>query len=95
MAVAFPVGVGIALVLGVFINYFGAPKGDPVILFLGVALIVIAIILNGIASGKVSSVTETVKTKKKGVIIAIFAGILMSFFYRFVASSMDLSNLLN
>ncbi|HHU42122.1 MAG TPA: multidrug DMT transporter permease, partial [Fermentimonas caenicola] len=57
MAVAFPVGVGIALVLGVFINYFGAPKGDPVILFLGVALIVIAIILNGIASGKVSSVT--------------------------------------
>ena len=95
MAVAFPVGVGIALVLGVFINYFGAPKGDPVILFLGVALIVIAIILNGIASGKVSSVTETVKTKKKGVIIAIFAGILMSFFYRFVASSMDLSNLEN
>jgi glucose uptake protein len=95
MAVAFPVGVSIALVLGVFINYFGAPKGDPVILFLGVALIVIAIILNGIASGKVSSVTETVKTKKKGVIIAIFAGILMSFFYRFVASSMDLSNLEN
>lgn len=95
MAVAFPVGVGIALVLGVFINYFGAPKGDPVILFLGVALIVIAIILNGIASGKVSSVTETVRTKKKGVIIAIFAGILMSFFYRFVASSMDLSNLEN
>lgn len=44
MAVAFPLGVGLALVLGVIINYIGAPKGDPAILFAGVALIVIAII---------------------------------------------------
>ena len=44
MAVAFPLGVGLALVLGVFINYFSAPKGDPLLLFVGVALIVIAII---------------------------------------------------
>ncbi|HCM20642.1 MAG TPA: multidrug DMT transporter permease, partial [Porphyromonadaceae bacterium] len=73
----------------------GAPKGDPVILFLGVALIVIAVILNGIASGKKSSGTEESKTKKKGIIIAICAGILMSFFYRFVASAMDLNNLEN
>ncbi|MGI6078877.1 MAG: GRP family sugar transporter [Fastidiosipilaceae bacterium] len=95
MSVAFPVGVGIALVLGVFINYFGAPKGDPVILFLGVALIVIAIVLNGIASGKMSKGAEESKTKKKGIIIAICAGFLMSFFYRFVASAMDLKNLEN
>lgn len=54
MSVAFPVGVGLALVLGVFVNYFSVPKGDPVILFLGVFLIVLAIIFNGIASGKVS-----------------------------------------
>ena len=92
-SVAFPVGVGLALVLGVFINYFGAPKGDPLILFMGVALIVIAIILNGLASGKVSTGTEENKAKKKGVFIAICAGILMSFFYRFVASTMDLNNL--
>ena len=91
MAVAFPVGVGLALVLGVFINYFSAPKGDPVILFLGVALIVVAIILNGIASGKMKSGDEQ-KSRKKGVLIAICAGVLMSFFYRFVASSMDLNN---
>ena len=95
MSVAFPVGVGLALVLGVFINYFGAPKGDPVILFLGVALIVIAIVLNGVASGKMSSGTDERKTKKKGIIIAICAGFLMSFFYRFVASAMDLNNLEN
>jgi glucose uptake protein len=95
MSVAFPIGVGLALVLGVFINYFGAPKGDPVILFMGVALIVIAIILNGLASGKMSLGSEEKKTKKKGIIIAVCAGILMSFFYRFVASAMDLNNLEN
>ena len=95
MSVAFPIGVGLALVLGVFINYFGAPKGDPAILFLGVALIVVAILLNGIASGKVSSGSEESKTRKKGVIIAICAGLLMSFFYRFVASAMDLNNFEN
>ncbi|MGI6047851.1 MAG: GRP family sugar transporter [Petrimonas sp.] len=95
MSVAFPVGVGLALVLGVFINYFGAPKGDPVILFLGVALIVVAIVLNGVASGKVSTGSEESKTKKKGIILAIAAGFLMSFFYRFVAAAMDLTNFEN
>ncbi len=36
MAVAFPVGVGIALALGVIINYIAVPKGNPLILFIGV-----------------------------------------------------------
>lgn len=93
MSVAFPVGVGLALVFGVFINYFGAPKGDPTILFLGVAFIVIAIIFNGVASGKMVKGEEESKMKKKGIIIAVFAGILMSFFYRFVAAAMDLEHL--
>lgn len=93
MSVAFPVGVGLALVLGVFINYFGAPKGDPAILFMGVALVVVAVILNGVASGKMSAGSEEKKTKKKGIIIAICAGVLMSFFYRFVAAAMDLNSL--
>ena len=54
LSVAFPLGVGLALVLGVVVNYVGAPKGDPVILFLGVALIVAAIVCNGIASQRVA-----------------------------------------
>ena len=44
LSVAFPLGVGLSLVLGVIINYIGAPKGNPAILFIGVALIVIDII---------------------------------------------------
>lgn len=90
MAVAFPLGVGLALVLGVFINYFSAPKGDPILLFIGVTLIVIAIICNGIASR--SSSQQQTAGNKKGITLAIAAGVLMSFFYRFVAAAMDLNN---
>ena len=52
MSVAFPVGVGLALVLGVLINYFGAAKGEPLFIFVGVALIAVAILLNGLAYKK-------------------------------------------
>lgn len=54
MAVAFPVGIGLALVLGVLINYIGSAKGDPVLLFGGVALVIVAIVLNGIAYKMIS-----------------------------------------
>lgn len=92
MSVAFPLGVGLALVLGVFINYFGDPKGDPVLLFLGVGLIVVAIVLNGIAAGKKGTEATDTSNTKKGIILAFVAGVLMSFFYRFVARAMDLDN---
>jgi len=91
MAVAFPVGVGLALVLGVFINYFGAPYGDAVLLFSGVAFIVFALIFNGVAYGKITK-NKDKNVARKGLYIAIAAGILMSFFYRFVAAAMDLNN---
>ena len=90
MAVAFPVGIGLALVLGVIINYIGSQKGDPVFLFLGVGLIAVAIVLNAIAYKKTSGGNQ--KASAKGILISILAGVLMSFFYRFIAASMDLDN---
>jgi len=90
MAVAFPLGVGIALVLGVVVNYMSTPKGDPLVLFVGVALIMIAIIFNGIASGKIKNKEKT--SSSKGIWLALIAGVLMSFFYRFVAAAMDINN---
>jgi glucose uptake protein len=90
MSVAFPLGVGISLVLGTVVNYIGAPKGNPVILFIGIALIVIAIICNGIASGKMQG--EKKEGSSKGIWLAVLAGTLMAFFYRFVARAMDLEN---
>jgi glucose uptake protein len=92
LSVAFPLGVGLALVLGVIINYFGAPKGDPVILFSGVLLVVVAVICNGCASGRISKSTSSSGKSKKGIYLALVAGVLMSFFYRFVAAAMDLDH---
>ena len=90
MAVAFPLGVGLALVLGTIVNYVGAPKGDPTILFIGVALIVVAIICNGVASARADR-SDSGKGGM-GIALALVAGVLMSFFYRFVARAMDLDN---
>lgn len=95
MAVAFPLGVGIALVLGVIVNYFGEPKGNPVLLFIGVGLVVAAIICNGIASGRVSKSDDSATQNRKGILLAVCAGALMAFFYRFVAAAMDLSDFEN
>jgi glucose uptake protein len=86
MAVAFPVGVGIALALGVIINYIATPKGNPFILFIGVGLIVAAIIIDAVAYKKHSASLQ--KISKKGILLSVSAGILMALFYRFVASSM-------
>lgn len=93
MAVAFPIGIGLALVLGVIINYLGAAKGNPVLLFLGVGLVTIAIIFNAVAYHKTSKGTNSVSSK--GILLSIVAGILMSFFYRFIAASMDLNDFVN
>ena len=64
MAVAFPVGVGIALALGVIVNYVFAPQGNAIWLFGGVALIVAAIIIDAMAYKKHSAVvTESFRKR--------------------------------
>lgn len=86
MAIAFPIAIGLALVLGVVINYMGEATGDPLLLFGGVALVTIAIIINAIAYSKMKN-NETASSRK-GIVISILGGIIMSFFYRFVADSL-------
>lgn len=86
MAVAFPVGIGIALVLGVLVNYLASPQGNAEWLFFGVALITVAIVLDAVAYRKKASQSQKVPTK--GILLAVSGGVLMAMFYRFVASSM-------
>ena len=86
MSVAFPVGIGIALVLGVVVNYFDSPQGNALLLFGGVALIAIAIVLNARAYKKLSAVNTA--PSSKGLLLSVTAGLLMGFFYRFVAKAM-------
>ena len=85
MAVAFPIGIGLALALGVVVNYIATPLGNPVILFSGVAFVVIAIVLDAKAYKKLPSKVESTT---KGIVVSLLAGVLMGFFYRFVAASM-------
>jgi glucose uptake protein len=88
MSVAFPVGIGLALVLGVLVNYVSTQKGDPILLFTGVALVVLAIVLDALAYRKLAKTTQ--KNAKTGLFLALVGGFLMSFFYFFVAQSMSL-----
>ena len=93
MAIAFPIGIGLALVLGVFNNYLPNPEDyNSLYLFLGVGLVTLAIIINALAYKKVSQGSKSTK----GIVLSLVAGLLMSFFYRFVADSMstDLINII-
>lgn len=85
MAVAFPVVVGLALVIGVATNYLAVPVGNPILLSMGVALVTVAIILDSLAYRKKSSKSQTTL---KGIVVSVLGGLLMGFFYRFVAASM-------
>ena len=97
MAVAFPLGVGISMALGTINTYIvelgqGVHNTNPIWLFAGVVLVVLAIICNGVASGKVGNSDVPASSIKKGIVLAVLAGVLMSLFYSFVARAMDLEN---
>ena len=86
MAVAFPVGIGLALVIGVIVNYVAAPVGNVALLSTGVILVVVAIILDAVAYRRLPGGAAGVSTK--GLILSVACGLLMGMFYRFVAASM-------
>ena len=97
MSVAFPLGVGLALVLGVINNYRvavqqGSKTGNVLLLIIGVALVVCAIVFNGIASSKKGEGGVSKADQRKGVILALIAGVVMSFFSSFVMRAMDTAN---
>jgi len=99
MSVAFPVGIGLALVLGVVVNYCraastGATTGNPTLLFGGVAIIVVAILCNAFAYKIKQSNNQTIQqsnTLLKGIALSIVCGVLMAFFYDFIAKTMDMN----
>jgi glucose uptake protein len=89
MAVAFPIGIGIALVEGVVINYIAQPKGNPVLIFTGVALITLAIILDALAYRNQQGLGSEPGVLAKGVSLAFAGGILMGLFYYLVQRSIS------
>lgn len=81
-SVAFPLGIGLALVLGTLLAFITNPSttARPMFLFLGLALVTLAIIANGIAYRIKESKQKTNKYFKKGLIITIICGITISLF---------------
>ncbi len=90
MAVAFPVGVGLALCLGVITTYLATGEGNAPILALGVGSIMVAIVLDALAYRKLANNNR--RAPIRGIVIAIAAGLLMGCFYSFVARSMGQIN---
>ena len=94
MGVGFPIGVGLALVVGVILNYIIKPQGNPLLLFAGVALVVGAIIVDAIAyralaasksaPGDKADATAKKAATWKGIKLAVVGGILMGLFYPLV-----------
>lgn len=95
LAVAFPVGIGLALVIGAVSNYVITPVGNPLLLFGGVALVVVAILLDAAAyrkretaaRGDTSSSEGKVTTR--GIVLSLVSGVLMGCFYPFVARALN------
>jgi glucose uptake protein len=86
LAVAFPVGVGLALVLGVITTYIAKPEGNVPMLAAGVIGVMFAILLDALAYKRLAAAGQ--KTPVKGIVISIAAGLLMGWFYSFVAQAM-------
>ena len=86
MAVAFPIGVGLALVLGVITTYIAKPEGNAPMLAAGVAAVVLAVVLDALAYQRLAVAGK--KTPVKGIVLSVVAGVLMGFFYSFVAQTM-------
>jgi len=99
LAVAFPVGIGMALVIGVILNHLIKPTGNPFLLFAGCAVVVAAIVVDAMAyrslartqqlelikAGKARS--TRVRVPAKGIVLSIAAGVLMGLFFPLVEMS--------
>lgn len=87
LALAFPVSIGIALVLGVVMSYVQQPRGNAALLAAGVAAAVVAIVMDGLAYAQVGGERRTVT--RKSLVICIVSGILMGSFAPLIGRSMN------
>lgn len=86
LATAFPVSIGIALVVGVVSSYFLQPKGNPVLLAAGVACAIIAVVLDGKAYGSLQRSASSLS--RKSMIVSVISGILMGLWAPLVTHAM-------
>jgi glucose uptake protein len=92
LAVAFPISIGIALVVGVVSSFVLQPRGNGGLLAAGVVCALIAVIMDGKAYASLASAGRPVS--KKSIITCIVSGVLMGLWAPFVASAMTKGNTL-
>jgi glucose uptake protein len=85
MAVAFPLGAGLALVIGAVLNYFISPTGNPLLLFGGILLVCGAIAANAMAY---RGLLKGGKAGTKGIVLSLVCGVVIGLFYPFVAKAL-------
>jgi glucose uptake protein len=90
LAVAFPVSIGIALVVGVVLSYALQPKGNAAFLAAGVVCALIAVILDGKAYGNLTNAGHS--ASKKSLITCIVSGVLMGLWAPFMTHAMTRGN---
>lgn len=83
LAVAFPVSIGIALVVGVVLSYTLQPKGNALFLGIGVVCAFLAVVLDGKAYGSLASAGRSVS--KKSIVTCVVSGVLMGLWNPFAA----------
>ena len=83
LAIAFPVAIGIALVVGTVLSFILQPKGNATLLAAGVICALIAVILDGKAYGSLASAGRAVS--RKSIVVCIVSGVLMGLWNPFVA----------
>lgn len=86
LAIAFPLAIGIALVEGVVLSYVLQPKGDPVMLGIGVGLAIMAVIADGMAYGNLTAGRSAVS--RKSIVTCVVSGLLMGAFAPFVTRAL-------
>jgi glucose uptake protein len=86
LAVAFPVSIGIALVVGVVLNFILQPKGSVLLLAGGVACALIAVVLDGKAYGSLPRAGRG--TSRKSIILCVVSGTLMGLWSPFMTYAM-------
>jgi len=87
LAVAFPVGIGLALVIGVIWNYTLKPQGNPTLLFAGAAIVVGAIVVDAFAYRALEAAKAAQSESKvsgKGIALSLVSGLLMGSFFPLV-----------
>ena len=92
LAIAFPVAIGIALVVGVISSYAIQPKGNAALLAAGVLCALIAVVLDGKAYGSLAIAGR--KVSKKSIVVCVVSGVLMGLWAPFVARAMTNGNTL-